>query len=34
MGDDKMRWITPKDRTVLDNARLRALELLEELRKL
>ncbi len=34
MGGDKMQWTTPKDRTVMDRARLLALDLLEKLSKL
>jgi hypothetical protein len=34
MGGDKMQWLVPKDRTVMDNARLLAIDLLEKLSKL
>lgn len=34
MAGENLKWATPKDRTVMDRARLRALELLEQLRKL
>ena len=34
MGGDKMQWMAPKDRTVMDSARLLALDLLEKLSKL
>jgi len=34
MGPDKQKWMVPKDRTVMDQLRLRALDLLEKLSKL
>jgi hypothetical protein len=34
MGADKQEWTVPKDRTVMDRVRLRALDLLEQLSKL
>jgi len=34
MGPDKQKWMVPKDRTVMDQLRLQALDLLEKLSKL
>jgi hypothetical protein len=34
MGGDKMKWTEPKDRALLDNLRLQALDMLEKLSKL
>ncbi len=34
MGWDKHEWMVPKDRAVMDNVRLGALEVLEGLREL